>query len=240
MSLSEEKAIPFIQFENEKLISYEEATAFLQLITTPFGIVAINGHLGNGNSFKFNQINQNHSYGFATSTALNSGIKGAWILNHSVLEYHLEENFNVNLSVRNPKEFYSKNSNYYPIHNLICLGKFLSPFKIDTFNKETYKNREEHLAFFNYMNKKSISKIMNISNKQYEYSKAFIWMLCNLTLFLINEDETTISSKGYHLENASSHQESQIQTNENKKIQRKMLKDLFRSYDFFIQEGLHQ
>ena len=79
MSAFEEKAIPFIQFENDKLIINEEAEKFLKLISPPIGIVSITGFFSTGKSYLLNQVMLNQPSGFPISKNSNLCTKGFWI-----------------------------------------------------------------------------------------------------------------------------------------------------------------
>ena len=75
----EERAIPFIQYNEGKFSINPEAEEFVKQIPAPMGVIAVAGLYRTGKSYLLNRIILNQQSGFGVGPTINACTKGLWI-----------------------------------------------------------------------------------------------------------------------------------------------------------------
>ena len=79
MSNFDEKPMPLITFENQKIVVNPEAIEFLKRVPKPISVLGVAGNYRTGKSFLLNKVILNAKRGFAVGETIDPCTKGIWI-----------------------------------------------------------------------------------------------------------------------------------------------------------------
>ena len=236
----QESAIPLVSLNNSTQSKpysafsvNQEALQFLSSLEGPLGVISVAGLYRTGKSFLLNRVLLNQSDGFGVGPSINPCTKGLWVWTRPI-PGKTSEGRKCNIVVIDTEGLGALDQDSNHDTRVFSLAVLLSSFFI--YNSVGSIDEEALQSLSLVVN---LTKHIQVRSKQEdsfeefsEYFPAFLWVVRDFTLQLVDEEENSISSKEY-LDKALMPQKGFSDSTEEKNKIRNLLKTFFKDRDCF-------
>lgn len=206
----------------------------LKAIEPPIGIVSVAGMYRTGKSYLLNQMLLNRAKGFGVGSTINACTKGLWIWGTPVPGFTPDgEKINVLVVDTEGLGALDEDSNHDT--RIFSLALLLSSFfvynSVGSIDEAALQNLSLVINLTKHIHLKSQGSAEDLDPEEYsKYFPAFMWVVRDFTLQLVDEEGEAMTPKDY-LEKALEPQKGFSDTIEQKNRIRRLLKSFFQERD---------
>lgn len=211
-----------------------ECVHWLKTIEAPIGIISVAGMYRTGKSYLLNRMLLNKQKGFGVGPTINPCTKGIWIWGTPIPGF-TPSGEAINVLVMDTEGLGALDEDSNHDARIFSLALLLSSYfiynSVGSIDESALQNLNLVVSLTKHIHIKSQGKSEDIDPEEYsKYFPAFMWVVRDFTLQLVDEAGEIISSKEY-LEKALQPQKGFSETVEQKNKIRKILKTFFQERD---------
>uniref|UniRef100_A0A7S0ES13 GB1/RHD3-type G domain-containing protein n=1 Tax=Hanusia phi TaxID=3032 RepID=A0A7S0ES13_9CRYP len=198
---SDGKAIPFIALQDGKFNVTEEAAEFLKSIEYPVSVIAVVGLYRTGKSFLLNRILLEQSDGFQVGPTVNPCTKGLWLWNR-VMKAQDKDGNTVNYLIIDTEGIGALDTNSQHDSIIFSLALLLSSYfvynSVGSIDEGALNNLSLVVNLTKHIHVRSSAQGGEDDGADFaQYFPAFMWLVRDFTLQLVNHDGQPFSAKEY-------------------------------------------